>query len=195
MIEMLELINPNPDLGSVSLDTAGLIAIADLEVITRRTAMVGSASIFDVLVLAPGLHKQQNATELAKGENPPCAALTTGYVFRVENPATVYHLQQIGKTGHLVRLSVKKLPKKHLSYRFGSLRGGLYSSILFFICPLLTIFTLFFLIIALRDVWASCSVSILILARLLNFLVIRKRSEIGWKGKNLSDYNPAVTNI
>src|SRR3954463_11983732 len=73
-----------------SLDAAGLVALADITTAQERTALTGTSSLLDLLVLVPGIHLQQNATELNRGEYPACAALTTGYVFRIENPATVY---------------------------------------------------------------------------------------------------------
>lgn len=94
------------DKAGLSLDAAGLVALADLTTVARRTALTGSSSFFDPLVLCPGLHKQEDASSLNQGEYPACAALTSGYVFRVENAATVLYLQQIGKTGHLTTLSV-----------------------------------------------------------------------------------------
>ncbi|RPA79942.1 hypothetical protein BJ508DRAFT_227030 [Ascobolus immersus RN42] len=172
---------PNPEsLNDLSLDAAGLIAIADLDTITRRTAIIGSASFFDLLVIAPGIHSQQNATELAKGENPACAALTTGYVFRVENPATVYYLQNIGKTGQLVRVHVEEVSGNHISSRFTSVKAGFLASVFFFLCPVITVIVLGFTI-ALWDWWAFSCILALISARALNVVVIRRRSVKGWK--------------
>ncbi|KAK3654670.1 hypothetical protein LTR56_003943 [Elasticomyces elasticus] len=90
----------------ISLDLAGLIFLADIDAVARRTAYMGGISFADVLVLCPGLHKQQHAPGLSKGEYPACAAMTTGYVFRVENEATVLYLQRMSKTGRLTTLSV-----------------------------------------------------------------------------------------
>ncbi|OAL55042.1 hypothetical protein IQ07DRAFT_584162 [Pyrenochaeta sp. DS3sAY3a] len=83
----------------------GLFTLAPLTTIAQRTAQRGTSSL-DPLVLAPGLHLQPTANDLHKGEYPACAALTTGYVFRVENPATVYFLQRVGRTGCLTDLEV-----------------------------------------------------------------------------------------
>ncbi|KAM3500238.1 hypothetical protein MY10362_006583 [Beauveria mimosiformis] len=49
---------------SLSFSAAGLLALADLGTIARRTAVVGGASWLDALVLAPGLHYQQAADAL-----------------------------------------------------------------------------------------------------------------------------------
>ena len=79
---------------TVSLDAAGLVALADLTTIGIRMALTGTSALLDVFVLCPGIHRQQAAPELHGGEYPACGAMTTGYVFRVENPATVLYLQR-----------------------------------------------------------------------------------------------------
>ncbi|KAF5383741.1 hypothetical protein D9615_003759 [Tricholomella constricta] len=93
-----------------SLQTAGLIVLANLTTIPQRTALTGSASLLDILFLAPGIHLQQNAPTLHGGELPATGAMTTGYVFRVENPATVSYLQRVGLAGHLVTYTSLNTP-------------------------------------------------------------------------------------
>jgi hypothetical protein len=67
-------------LPNVSLDSLGLIVLADVQPIAVRTALTGSSTFLDALVLCPGLHKQQSAVELNGGELPAVAAMTTGKV-------------------------------------------------------------------------------------------------------------------
>ena len=55
-------------LPNISLDAAGLLALADLSAIAERTALTGGASYWDAFILCPGVHRQQTATELNKGE-------------------------------------------------------------------------------------------------------------------------------
>ncbi|OAX82495.1 hypothetical protein ACJ72_03150 [Emergomyces africanus] len=81
--------------GGISLNAAGLVAIAEVSVLAKRTALTGTSTLLDILVLCPGIHRQQSASELSNGEHPAVAALTSGYVFRVENPATVLFLQKM----------------------------------------------------------------------------------------------------
>ncbi|KAK2005917.1 hypothetical protein LZ32DRAFT_545073 [Colletotrichum eremochloae] len=52
-------------LPGLSLSAAGLVALADLQTIANRTALTGTSSWFDALVLAPGLHYQQAADSVA----------------------------------------------------------------------------------------------------------------------------------
>lgn len=93
----------------VSIDAAGIVALADLSTVAKRTALTGTSSWLDVLVIAPGFHRQQAAVELNQGEYPACAAMTTGYVFRVENEAMVLYLQKVGKTGHLTTVELSNM--------------------------------------------------------------------------------------
>lgn len=89
-----------------SLDAVGLVVLADISTSARRLAFAGSPSILDALVICPGFHRQQEAAKLADGEHPACTSMTTGYVFRVENDATVLYMQRMGRTGELTCLSV-----------------------------------------------------------------------------------------
>jgi len=165
----------------VSLDAAGLVALADISSIATRTAIIGSASALDALFLAPGIHRQQFAAEVINnGEHPATAALTDGYVFRVENQATVSFLQRVGVTGHLVNLKVEKDTASRF-WNWHCFKGGVLSSILFLIGPVLTLVSLAVLG-AIRDWWGLGSVGALVVARLINVVVMRKRSQRGWKG-------------
>ncbi|GJC97444.1 hypothetical protein ColKHC_06270 [Colletotrichum higginsianum] len=49
----------------LSLSAAGLVALADLHTVANRTALKGTSSWLDALVLAPGLHYQQAADGVA----------------------------------------------------------------------------------------------------------------------------------
>lgn len=134
-------------------------------------------------MLCHGIHKQQNATELNGGELPPTAALTSGYVFRVENQATVFYLQKMGVPGHLVTLSVEELPKpKGRKLDLKTARRIMTLSFVLYITPVtLTLIALVFVIL-IEDWWALAVLLILILARTLNAIVVWRRSVPGWKG-------------
>ncbi|KAI5796163.1 hypothetical protein FPQ18DRAFT_326984 [Pyronema domesticum] len=166
------------EINGISLDATGLVALADLSTIAQRTAIVGSASGFDALVLAPGIHRHQTASEINGGEQPATAALTTGYVFRVENQATVHFLRSIGVTGHLVTVKIKEFLMSRYCFK-----GGFFTSLLYMICPFLTIAAIIFLS-CIGDWWGIGSLMALIVARLFNVIVIRQRSKAGWKGKS-----------
>ena len=174
----------------VSLDATGLIALADLTSIAKHTAMNGTSSFLDLLVLCPGIHRQQNATELNGGELPPTAALTSGYVFRVENQATVFYLQKMGIPGHLVTMSVEELPRPQgRKPDLRTISRIMTVSFLIYITPIpLTLLALVFVIL-LEDWWALAVLLILILARTLNAIVVRRRSASGWKGVKESGVN------
>ncbi|KAK0472539.1 hypothetical protein IW261DRAFT_1570896 [Armillaria novae-zelandiae] len=92
-------------------------------------------------------------------------SLTNGYVFRVENPATVSYLQSIGRTGYLV--TAVDVP--WLCY--------------ILLCPILTIIV-FALVGSIKDWWALAVLGMLVLSRTINVSIIKRRvsdSRI-WKG-------------
>ena len=165
------------------LELAGLVFLADIKSIARRTAITGSASWLDILFLAPGIHTQQQASELNGGEYPATAALTTGYVFRVENQATARWLQTIGKPGHLTNVIVEPIPSSESMYKnFAPMHfTGTISSFTYLLGPITTL-------IIIRDLaskghwWALRVLLLLIFARFLNVLIIRWRNVPGWKG-------------
>lgn len=171
----------------ITIGAAGLLALADLPAVTLRTALVGGACFLDVLVLVPGMYKQQCAGEINRGEFPTTGAMTSGYVFRVENPATVSYLQSIGQTGHLVTARVSQnpsqntdipLPKRVVQSLFVA---GIPSTILYFLCPLSTI-SVFVILCLIGDRWGACALGMFVATRLINVIIIKRRSQQGWKG-------------
>lgn len=166
----------------VSLDTAGLVALADLQTIAERTALCGSAIYLDVFVLCPGIHRQQTATELHGAEYPPTAALTSGYVFRVENPATVLYLQKVGKTGHLVHLRVSDKSRPETIWSSWWTPNLSSISKVFYLTTVLMNWVVVVFLVLTGDWWALIIVGILMLARLGNIAVVRRRSHPGWHG-------------
>ncbi|KAK2777857.1 hypothetical protein CKAH01_11903 [Colletotrichum kahawae] len=68
---------PKTPLPSLSLSAAGLVALADLQTIAHRTALTGTSSWWDSLVLAPGLHYQQAADGVAGSDAGGISAETS----------------------------------------------------------------------------------------------------------------------
>ncbi|KAG7441904.1 uncharacterized protein BT62DRAFT_936536 [Guyanagaster necrorhizus] len=181
--------------GHITLQSAGLIALADLSTVALRMALTGTASYLDILVLAPGMHQQQSAVKINDSELPDTASMTNGYIFRVENPATVNYLRHISRIGQLVTAHVSpKLPRglnlftnrffkidlsPHITPVFVT---GIRATLLYLTCPILTIIV-FALLVAIRDWWAFGVLGMLVLARFINVVVIKRRSKEGWKGK------------
>jgi hypothetical protein len=155
----------------------GLFTLTPLTTLAQRTAQRGTCPL-DPLVLAPGLHLQPTANDLHKGEYPACAALTSGYVFRVENPATVYFLQCVGRTGCLTNL---KVSAQASSSRFLPTRSEALSSLGYYAAVGCSVFAAQ-RVYALNDIWGLFFISNLILIRLINFVVLRRRSQPGWFG-------------
>ena len=75
---------------------------------TTPSHLISAAYASDALHLTLGCQSPLNPSLLNNSEFPACAAMTTGYVFRVENEATVHFLQTIGTTGALTHLKVSK---------------------------------------------------------------------------------------
>ena len=142
----------------------------------------------DILVICPGLHRQQAAPELNLGEFPACGALTTGYVFRVENPATVLFLQKVSRTGTLTQVVVSRWDNKSkswprlLSAVFIFQTASFTSTLAYLAASSLTTVAIVLLALA-RELWGLGVLSVLMLARLLNTCVIRKRCESEWHGE------------
>ncbi|KAK0451154.1 uncharacterized protein EV420DRAFT_724515 [Desarmillaria tabescens] len=182
--------------GHITLESAGLVALADLSIVAVRTALTGTASWIDILVLAPGMHQQQSADEVNRAEFPQTGSLTNGYVFRIENPATVSYLQRIGRTGHLVTAWVepKPIPSNPLMIPyFGGIDlspqnhpfyiAGVSVALLYLLCPILTI-VVFVLVGSIRDWWALGVLGMLVLSRTINVFIIKRRvaDSENWKG-------------
>jgi len=165
----------------ISLESAGLVALADLKTISRRTALTGTASPLDILALAPGIHTQQSADEQNGGELPICGAMTTGYVFRVENQAMVHYLQRVGKTGCLTGVTVGVKEDANLAADVFLRRNEIISTACYLAACSLTILVVVLLGI-IRDWWAIGIIATLMVARLINVVIIRRRAQKGWKG-------------
>ncbi len=101
----------------ITLEAAGLLILADLPAVAFRMVLTKGASFLDALILVLGMHNQQCTDEINWGEFPMTGAMTSGYIFRIENPATVSYLQSIGQPGCLVtaRVSHSHSPNMDLS--------------------------------------------------------------------------------
>lgn len=171
----------------MSLDAAGLVALADLTAVQQRTALTGNSVILDALVICPGMHMQQDSTDLNGGEYPACGALTTGFVFRVENQATVYYLQKVGTTGHLTTLEVAKIDhtdschSRVASIFFSFPTASLFAALAYGTAVLWNIVVLILLGLS-HDYWALGVTLMLVVSRLCNVIVIRRRAILRWSG-------------
>jgi hypothetical protein len=54
-------------IAGIRLNAAGLVALADIKTIAQSTALTGSASFLDILLIAPGIHCQQGLSEVNNG--------------------------------------------------------------------------------------------------------------------------------
>lgn len=116
-----------------SLSASGLIVLADLSTIAQRTVLRGGSSWLDSLLLAPGLHYQQAADDLSRGDK---AQILTAVeidrdgkptAHRIVNQAVVSYVLRVAKEGATVALDVGEVPVRKGSWgmgRSGRGRGG-----------------------------------------------------------------------
>ena len=154
------------------LSLVGLLALADLDIVARRTAYNGTSAWLDTLVLCPGLHRQHLASNFNNGEFPACAAMTTGYVFRIENPATVFYLQSVGETGKLTSISVSKADTR-FSKGDQLLNIAAASSVIASA-----------LLILVSDWWAVSYLLTLAVVRFINTALVRAQAREDWHGQS-----------
>lgn len=161
-------------LTGVSLSTGGLLALADLSTIARRTVIAGGSSWLDSLLLAPGLHYQQAADALVQqGVSGPGSVLGAAHAvetlqngmamtFEIKNAATRQYLERIARPGQVVTLDVGALPYSGIRYRMIRSGSGFHATIwaedkmpdlgwishvLYLISPVLTILALVIMIL------------------------------------------------
>lgn len=163
-----------------ALNSAGLVALADLSTIAQRSALRGSASFLDVLFLAPGIHSHQAAaSNVNGGEVPTTGAMSSGNVFRMENQATVNYLRKIGQPGCLVNVHVMQYKTKSSIVRrrleILLFTHDISASLLYLSGVAMTIVVLA-LLGTIHDFWALGVLGLLIFARFLNVVVIKRRT-------------------
>ncbi|GMG34682.1 unnamed protein product [Aspergillus oryzae] len=171
---------------TMSLDLVGIIFLADLSLIAQRTALTGGSTFLDTFILCPGLHRQQDAANVHRGEYPAVAAMTTGYVFRVENPATVNFLQRVGHTGQLTTLSVtntRKTKKGWRSHFMSSVDSSMsLGAVAAYLLAVSSTIAVSYLLVLTEDWWGLLVLTVLMFTRFINVLLIRSRSRVGWSG-------------
>ncbi|KAF5005668.1 hypothetical protein FDECE_7902 [Fusarium decemcellulare] len=188
---------------SLTLSASGLLALADLRTISRRTALVGGASWVDALVLAPGLHYQQACDDIER-EAPmnlvalPIAALD-GMRYAVKNAVTASYLTNLCRDGPegITTLDVGlETPSKLLKSlrKFFKRRRVVdeeddddhedwnslpdldwFSHLLYISTPILTVSSFTFMILF-EDWWGFAILLTLIISRILNIWAIKHRT-------------------
>ncbi|ROV91607.1 hypothetical protein VSDG_07906 [Cytospora chrysosperma] len=127
---------PIPDF---SLSAAGLIMLADLSTVAQRTALRGGSSWLDSLLLVPGLHYQQVADELSRGDTSAVLyAVEAGSAasggrpvsHRIVNQAVVGYILRAAQEGRTVVLDVgEEAPAgRARGWRARGTRASVYST-------------------------------------------------------------------
>lgn len=175
-------------ISGISLDAAGLIALADIRAIVDRTILTGGASYLDTLFLAPGIHCQRHADEFNADESPVTASLVNNFVFRVENQAVVSFLQSVSEPGRLTLVKVSEEKSRNHWLLMELLYDSKLTALLYLTGVALTVIAVV-LFAVIHDWWALGVTGMLILARAINAVVIRRRvsspnrkGQRGWKG-------------
>lgn len=157
-----------------------ILLFIDITLLTAHTARSGTASFLDIFTLSPGLaYLIPSLGNVHRGEYPATAALTTGYVFRIENAATVRFLQDVGRTGCLVTLRVAEI--------FSSVEWSIYwapnvaSALWYLLPPLLTLDVVVGLYI-IGDIYGLLFIALFLAARLASVVAIRRRLSPTWHG-------------
>ncbi|KAJ4422388.1 hypothetical protein N0V82_002943 [Gnomoniopsis sp. IMI 355080] len=187
-----------------SLSASGLLVLADLNTIAQRTVLRGGSSWLDSLVLAPGLHYQQAADDLTRGDNAQILnAVEIDHdgrptAHRIVNQAVVSYVLRIAEDGKTVVLDVGELGVKKGSWGMrrrqnamgrGGQRAMLYGGpqdldegldlvahLLYVASPVLTCVAIAFVVL-LKDWWALAIIVVLMISRVLNIIVIKSRSK------------------
>ncbi|KFY47164.1 hypothetical protein V494_00136 [Pseudogymnoascus sp. VKM F-4513 (FW-928)] len=181
---------PDTPIPGVALSASGLLALADLSTIANRTAITGTSTWLDMLVLAPGLHNQQRADSLSDLPNPLTQPLLTTSNHRpisLTNAATIRYLARLGAGTRPITLRVgsPRTQSIRTSVSTASLkrvrqtpRPSLVAPLLYGIALCLTVGSMALMVLS-RDWWGVGILSALMLARALNIWIIRSRTSSG----------------
>ncbi|KIW24792.1 uncharacterized protein PV07_10483 [Cladophialophora immunda] len=191
LLPILLLATPSATPGLTPIHTSAAL-YTDTHTHTHARALFSLALLSSVLdacleafKLCLGMQTGLNPSALNQGEFPACAAMTTGYVFRVENQATVMYLQKVGRTGHLTTLDVHPPPSragpddKTWSRRRASLLSSMPGLLL------VAGLTLFPSQTDSPSVALVASLALLILSRILSVIALRARTSPAagaWRG-------------
>ncbi|EXK49485.1 hypothetical protein FOXG_01200 [Fusarium oxysporum f. sp. lycopersici 4287] len=190
-------------LPNITLSASGLLVLADLRTISRRTALTGGASWIDSLVLAPGLHYQQACDDLEREAPIGLIALSTQTLdqmqYAVKNTMTASYLKSLVKDGaeniitldvgldtpwDVVKIVGKVIRKPRISDEedddedhedWASLSDvDWLSHLLYLASPLITS-TSIALMVIFEDWWGLAILLTLISSRILNIWAIKQR--------------------
>ncbi|KAL2686935.1 hypothetical protein Neosp_004480 [[Neocosmospora] mangrovei] len=175
-------------LPSIVLSASGLLALADLRTISRRTALVGGASWVDSLVLAPGLHYQQACDDFEREAPIGLVALPVEAFNGVrQSPEGIVTLDVGLDMPWRVAKSFKKLFKKRKVEDEEDENEDdddwdvlpdvdWLSHLLYLVSPILTVSSLTFMILF-EDWWGLGILLTLITSRILNVWAIKHRTQ------------------
>ena len=165
----------------MSLALLPILLLASPSTITplhTYTALAGRPTWLDSLMFCLGMQAALTPPSLNEGEYPAVAAMTTGYVFRVENQATVMYLQRIGRTGHLTTLDVSPVAARAKRPRY---LPGWYT--IMYLPLIVPAHALFIHAPLAFDKFFLGSTLLLLVSRLLSVASLRARTVPSWHGE------------
>lgn len=141
-----------------------------------RAALRGRPSYWDAFALCLGMQTPLSPKTLNEGEYPAVAAMTTGYVFRVENEMMVSYLLRVSRTGHLVTLDVVSASVGESERRYTKPHGliSLWITTVLLYCGAGKRVNADWLFVS--------TVSLLLLSRIFAIISLRARAGPSWHG-------------
>jgi len=154
-----------------------LANISSLTPLHIRAALTGRPPWADVCLFCLGMQTPLRSSTLNDGEYPACAALTTGFVFRVENQATIWYLQRTGRTGSLTTLTVLSENARD------GIKGFRLGGTLLVYLPFLPLLLLcIYLIFTPRRSTLLLTLVLLLTSRVLAIVTLRQQTAPSWHG-------------
>ncbi|PBK70094.1 hypothetical protein ARMSODRAFT_956146 [Armillaria solidipes] len=162
----------------IAVQAAGAMSLASVVI----RPMVAH-SLFEAITFAADIYGHQLPSDTYTGEVSVPGATRIGDPFPscIDNPATLHFLQTIGRSGHIVDARVFPSPLFDLNlspyerYRQYLSAVGLHATMLYILCPTLTVIAAVFLG-CIQDRWAFGVLITLVISRLINLVVARRRS-------------------
>ncbi len=174
-----------------------LIQASDVVLLARlATSPEEVHSPIDVFSLAFDIHGPQLSSNIYACDVSMPGATRVGDTppSRIENPATLRFLQNIGRSGYLVnaKVSLSPLPYSRLSplnrHLHSLFVAGVPATLLYILSPALTVTAAVFLV-CIQDLWALGLLMTFVNSRMINFVVARRRSIQDFSGEPGSEYD------
>ncbi len=162
----------------IAIQAAGAMSLAS--VVFRP---MEANSLFEAITFAADIYSRQLLCDIYAGEVsvPGATKIEDPFPSRIDNPTVLCFFQTIGRSGYVVDAHVFPNPLFDLNlspykrYRRYLSVVGLPATVLYILCPTLTVIAVVFLG-CIRDWWAFGVLMTLVISRLINLVVATRRS-------------------